>query len=597
MFTYFEQLVSPFKRLTLPITQDLYRFIWGHTEGIRVYIALIALLSTVIAATEVYIFKFLGDLVDTMSGRSPSEYFREDMSDLLWMGSILLVLLPLSVFLRTLFEHQSIEVNFPVRSLYNLHSAVTKKGIDFFQNMSSGKVANTLLQTSFSARLVIIKVVNTFTFISVFFLSMSVLLTGIDALLLIPALIWVGGYVFMALYYFPKMKLYQENQAYEASDMVGNLVDTYSNIMTVKIFSRHDLELKHAASFISRYLHAAKKNMRIFSMVQFVMWGMNILLIFATFSLSIWLWGIGEISVGSIAASVSVAFRLYTMSHWIMWELLDVSRNIGVVQHGTKLLSSPNDLDLNKSQGENADFVASGVDFKSVGFSYCKGTDVLSDFTLSIKPGEKVGIVGPSGSGKSTIVKLLLRLCDVNTGKIYMGSQNILNLNHEQLLGHVSVVTQDVQILHRSIRENLVYGNDGVAEERMIEVAKAVDAHEFISTFVDTDGACGYDARAGVSGSMLSGGQKQRISIVRALLKEADIYIFDEATSALDVVAENLVMEAIRTLLRDKTVIIITHKESLLEWVDKTVRLDQGRPNILGMPKVTTKGVDKASNE
>lgn len=577
MYSLFEKLIKPFEEISYISQSKVFDFLLYQSGGIKKYIFFIALFSTIAAATEVYIFQFLGDIVDSLKDTTSSEFFDENFNDLLVMTLILLVILPGAVVLRTLLEYQALEINYPLRVLFNLHGFLIKQKVSFFQQEPSGKIANTLNQMAFSTSLILVKLVNTFTFLIVFFISMGVLLTTIDSLLLVPVVIWVLGYIFIVFYFFPKVKIYLEKQAGAMSEMIGKLADTYNNIVTVKIFSSYKSELHYGSTHMGKYMTAAYQHMRIATSVQIVMWTINVLLIFGTFALSIYLWSKGEISVGAIAAAVAVSFRLYTMSHWIMWELLDVSRNIGVVQNGIKFIQASQAALV---EGTEADIFPdknnNEITFKNVSFSYDDKKEIIKNFSFSIRNGEKIGVVGASGTGKSTLAKLLLRLYECNHGKIIIDGKDIRIMSHDELLSKVSAVTQDVQLLYRSIRENLMYGNENISEERMVQAAKAAGAHDFICKIVDEEGRTGYDAHVGVGGAKLSGGQKQRVSLARALVKQADIYIFDEATSALDMETEAKVLRNIEQYLKGKTVIVIAHRQAALNFVDKLIRVEDG---------------------
>lgn len=578
MYSFFENLVSPYNLTYLKEKSSVLRFFLSQATGVKKYIFLIAIFSTLTAATEVYIFRFLGEVVDSMSNNSPANFLKDNLYELIKMTFVLLIILPLSAFLRTLFESQTLEVNYSLRVLFNLHGFAIKEGVEFFHREAAGKIANTISQTAFSSREIMIKVVNTFTFIAVFFLSMGALLGGIHLLLLIPVMIWILGCVFAVYYFFPKIRSCLVNQAYAGSEMAGKLIDTYTNIVTVKIFSSYDSELKYAGSYMAKFKQAAHQHMRVASSVQFVMWAINIILILGTILLSIWLWSRGAMTVGAIAAAVTVSLRLYTMTFWIMWELLDVSRNLGIVQNGMKLMSSTNSSPIPQlSWGDTASDVGMHhISFKNINFAYDGKRQVLKDFSLDVRKGEKLGVIGSSGSGKSTLAKLLLRLCESQYGDIFIQGKNIKQMSNEELLKKVSAVTQDVQMLHRSLRENLMYGSEYVNEERMIRAAEAAGAHEFICKIVDENGRKGYDAYVGVGGAKLSGGQKQRISLARAILKDAEIYILDEATSALDFQTEADVLNDLERYLDGKTVIMIAHRRETLSWVDRVVKIEDG---------------------
>lgn len=583
MFSLFERIVSPFGREPIAVRPaSVFDFLIRHTTGIRKYMILVALFSTFTAATEVYIFKFIGGLVDEM--KLSDSFIIDNSSSLVQITVLLLVLLPIVISAHTLLWHQTLDGNFPVKTLFNIHQHLIKQSVTFYNNESSGKIANTLMQTVQSARLVVMKLVDTFMFALVFSITMVLMLASLNLYLLIPVAVWFIGYVLVIIYFVPKLRYWSNKQASSRSEMVGQLVDTYSNIVTVKLFSHSNVEKQHAQNYMTNYLHTNYGQMRFMSKVQFFMWGLNILLIFSTIAFSLLLWHYQLISVGAIAAAVAVVFRVYTLSHWIMWEIAGFFGNIGIIQDGLKLFSESSVESIN----ENAEPLSVNkydVSFCNVSFSYNKNKKVLKNFSIQMKAGEKIGIIGRSGSGKSTLVKLLLRFHETEYGVIKIGGQNIQNVSHESLLASISVVTQDVELLDRSVRDNLIYGSENVSDEEMVLAARAAGAHDFILELVDGAGNRGYDARVGVKGANISGGQKQRISLARSLIKKSSILIFDEATSALDAEMESRIMESIKSYIENKTVIIITHKMAIIADVDRIGVLDKGELVEIGTPE------------
>lgn len=582
MYKFFENLVNPFRdEATLQSPATVTEFVLKHVYGLKKLMLLVAFFSMCMAMTEVYIFKLLGELVDSL--RTSPDFFEKNFHVLIEAAALLLIGLPLAVSAHTLLWHQSLEGNFPLKIMSAGHRFFLKQSIQFYQSEAPGKVANTLLQTSNSAKLVVVKLIDTFMFAFVFSVSTVLLLEGLDVLLLIPILAWFIGYIFVILYFVPKLKFWSNKQAGSRSEMIGQVVDTYTNIATVKLFSHSSVEKSYAKKYMGNYLDTIYGQMRFISSVQFLMWGLNISLIFSTLLLSVYLWGIGVITVGAIATAVGVSFRIYTMSHWIMWEISGFFSNLGVVQDGLKLLSSP--LPLTSTNTGTHKIERYDIDFDSVSFSYGENRKVVSSFSLHIEQGEKIGIVGKSGSGKSTLAKLLLRFHDPSEGAVFIGGINIRDVDHEHLLGKISVVAQDVELLDRSIRENLTYGKQNVCEDEMVRAAKAAGAHDFIMDLIDAEGMKAYDAKIGVRGSKLSGGQRQRISLARSLIKDAPIIVFDEATSALDSEIELHVMESIQPYLEGKTVVFISHRLTTLAGMDRLVVIGDGKLVELGTHK------------
>jgi len=580
MFGFFERLVTPFSMEPAGNHPDsVVGFIRYHIVGLKRYMLLVALLSTCTAATEVYIFSFLGHLVDSI--RTTDHFVADNQGILTQIGLILLVGLPIVVSAHTLLWQQTLAGNLPVRILSSVHQYLIKQSVQFFHSEAAGKVANTLVQTVESTKLILLKSIDTFMFAFVFFVSMGLMLSRIDLFLLVPVIIWIVGYVLVIAYFVPKLKEWSNKQARSKSEMIGQVVDTYTNIATVKLFSHSTVERSFAHDYMSKYLHTINGQTRFISKIQFFLWSLNIFLIFGTIVASLELWGRGLISVGAIAAAVGVSFRVYTMSHWILWEVAGLFSNIGVVQDGIKLLSRPLPQAA-RASNSLLEVDSYDISFTDVDFAYPGCDKAIRGLSLNIRAGEKVGIVGRSGSGKSTLTKLLLRFYEVGSGDICIGGQSIRSVSHESLLEKIAVVAQDVEILDRSIRENLTYGRVHVSDAEMIGAAKAAGAHDFILQLSDESGSKGYDARIGVRGAKLSGGQRQRISLARALLKDAPIIIFDEPTSALDSEVEFLVMELMKNYVEKKTVIMIAHRLTTLAKMDRLAVIDRGELIELG---------------
>lgn len=576
MFAFFEKLYNPFSdksAISEPVTVS--GFIIAQLIGLKKYIFFIALLSAVAAVIEIYIFKFVGVLVDEISVVSAESFFTENKNVLIQLFLVVIVALPVVDFVHTLFCNQTVGGNFPLGILANKHQYLIAQSMDFHQKEAAGKISNTLLQTAEASKQIIMKVAHTFIFALVFFLSMILLLTTLDAYLLVPVGIWFTAFMFVIFYFVPKLKEWSNKQAGARSEMAGKLVDVYTNIATVKLFSHSRTEKAYAQTYMSRYLDSTQAQLRFISKLLFILTLLNTALIFSTVVFSLLLWREGLITVGAIAAAISVVLRLYSMSHWIMWESVAMFNNYGIVMDGVKLLTKPSGLPLLKIDERNQ-FENGDICFEHVGFSYNGNSSVIKNFSLNIFSGEKIGVVGRSGSGKSTLTKLLLRFYKIDTGKITISGKDISLVEHEYLLKKISVVTQDVELLDRSVRENIVYGGESVSEADMLKAAEAAGVHKFIGDLIDQDGRRGYDASVGVRGAKLSGGQRQRISIARALLKNAPILVFDEATSALDSEIELEILENIKQFMADKTVIMIAHRVSALVGMDRIVVIDNG---------------------
>ena len=576
MFSFFEKLINPFHNRSGNSNKNgVFGFLIEQSQGMKKYIFLVAVFSGLVAVTEIYMFKFVGILVDELKQENTGNFFQTNVDIIVQLILILLFAFPFVELIHTLLCNQTLNGNLSLGILSNKHKYLLKQSIGFYQKQSSGKISNTLMQTSSATRDIIMKAAHTFSFASVFFISMAVLLLNIDAYLLLPIFLWFFFFVLVIFRFVPVLKALSATQAETRSNMVGKMVDTYTNISTVKLFSNTNHEEKYADKYMDDCLHKTHLQSRHVSKVLLSVTVLNATLIFGTISLSLFLWFNHLITIGAIAAVVAVVLRLYTMSHWVMWESVGIFNAYGVVANGAEILSEPLPANLTNHFSNNTLYGRS-IEFSKINFSYECGKKIISDFSLYIRPGEKLGVIGRSGSGKSTIAKLLIRFYDVDDGSIFIDGIDIRTVSHGSLLEQISVVSQEVELLDRTVRQNILYGNETVTESEMIQFAKAAEAHDFIMTLTDDTGGHGYDARIGVGGGRLSGGQKQRLSIARALIKNSSIIVFDEATSALDVETEDRIMKNIQEYIKEKTVIMVSHRTSLLSNMDRIAVIDNG---------------------
>jgi ATP-binding cassette, subfamily B, multidrug efflux pump len=577
MFSFFEKLIRPFnEHYTVHSFKGIFDFFGLHTQGIKKYLMFAAFFAASTAGIEVYLFNFLGSIVDSLSAQSPENFWSANYINLIKISVVLIIFLPIVTSTHSMLNHQTLIGNFPTRILFNTHLYLIKQNIQFYHNEAAGKISAKIIQLSTAARVALLRLVDVFVYASVFLISMAVMLAKVDLILLVPIIIWFTAYVVVISFFVPRLKNLATIQAEARSDMVGKLVDTYTNIVTVKLFSHSSTEKRYAESHMGNSLNSTHTQMRFVSKIIILIWILNSLLIFSTGALSFWLWSSVAITTGAVAATIAVVLRVYTISHWIMWETSALFENIGIINDGLKLFSStPKNASLKKELALTTKKY--NIEFENIHFGFNPDKDVIQGLTLNIAHGEKVGIVGRSGSGKSTLIKLLLQFYNPNKGSIFIGEQDIADLSQESLLQHIGVVAQDIELLNRSLRENLIYGKENASEEEIIAATKVAKAHDFILELVDNDGRKGYNAYAGERGVKLSGGQRQRIALARAILKNAPILIFDEATSALDSEVESQIMHNLESVTKDKTVIVIAHRLATLAHLDRIIVLDKGK--------------------
>ncbi len=576
MFKRFEGLTEPFPKSTPDQPPSgIFAFLRHYTRGYEKPLIIMSLMSTIVAIVEVMLFGAMGQLVDWLSTSNPETFLQDNRADLIFYGVLLLVVMPLLVVIYSLLVHQTLLGNYPMSIRWLAHRYLLNQSLNFYQDDFAGRVATKVMQTSLAVRETVMKSMDVFVYVTVYFTSMVVMLAAADWRLMIPMIVWLLVYIAIQIYFVPKLKDVASEQADARSTMTGRIVDSYTNIQTVKLFSHSQRETQYAEQGMKGFLNTVYRQMRLVTGFDVAVEISNYILVFSVAALSIYLWLDSAISVGAIAIAVSLALRVNGMSMWIMWEVGALFENMGTVVDGMKTLSKPIDIQ-DKSNAKDLVVSQGGIQFDNVSFHYGENKGVINHLNLDIKPGEKVGLVGRSGAGKSTLVNLLLRFHDVEEGSIKIDGQNIADVTQDSLRSKIGMVTQDTSLLHRSIRDNILYGNPTASEEELLKATKQAHAHEFIETLTDPFGNVGYDAQVGERGVKLSGGQRQRIAISRVLLKDAPLLVLDEATSALDSEVEAAIQESLNELMQGKTVIAIAHRLSTIAQMDRLIVLDKG---------------------
>ncbi|YCS27825.1 ABC transporter ATP-binding protein [Vibrio parahaemolyticus] len=576
MFKRFEGFTEPFPKSTPDQPPSgIFAFLRHYTRGYEKPLIIMSLMSTIVAIVEVMLFGAMGQLVDWLSTSNPETFLQDNRADLIFYGVLLLVVMPLLVVIYSLLVHQTLLGNYPMSIRWLAHRYLLNQSLNFYQDDFAGRVATKVMQTSLAVRETVMKSMDVFVYVTVYFTSMVAMLATADWRLMIPMIVWLLVYIAIQIYFVPKLKDVASEQADARSTMTGRIVDSYTNIQTVKLFSHSQRETQYAEQGMKGFLNTVYRQMRLVTGFDVAVEISNYILVFSVAALSIYLWLDSAISVGAIAIAVSLALRVNGMSMWIMWEVGALFENMGTVVDGMKTLSKPIDIQ-DKPNAKDLVVSQGGIQFDNVSFHYGENKGVINHLNLDIKPGEKVGLVGRSGAGKSTLVNLLLRFHDVEEGSIKIDGQNIADVTQDSLRSKIGMVTQDTSLLHRSIRDNILYGNPTASEEELLKATKQAHAHEFIETLTDPFGNVGYDAQVGERGVKLSGGQRQRIAISRVLLKDAPLLVLDEATSALDSEVEAAIQESLNELMQGKTVIAIAHRLSTIAQMDRLIVLDKG---------------------
>lgn len=577
MFKRFESWVEalPDDEPTKPPT-GVYAFCRHYTKGYELPLILMSVLTAMLAMLEVSLFGFMGQLVDWLVKKNPETLFQDEGTTLMLMGGMVLIVMPILVLLHALIMHQTLLGNYPMSIRWLAHRYLLKQSVSFYQDDFAGRIATKVMQTSLAVRETVMKLLDVLVYILVYFTSMLVMIASADLRLVIPMLIWLALYVGLQWYFVPKLKSVSTEQADARSTMTGRIVDSYTNITTVKLFAHTQKEAEYAKSSMRIFLDTVYRQMRLVTGISVSVQIINYVLAFSIAAVAIALWTDSAITIGAIAIAVSLALRLNGMSQWIMWEISSLFENIGTVTDGMNTLSKT--TIIQDEPDAKALVVNHGkIDFNQVCFHYGEQTGVIEDLNLNIKAGEKVGLVGRSGAGKSTLVNLLMRFYDVEKGQINIDDQDIKTVMQDSLRSQIGMVTQDTSLLHRTIRENILYGNPTASEEQLDSAIKQAQAYDFIKDLSDPHGNHGLDAQVGERGVKLSGGQRQRIAIARVLLKNAPILLLDEATSALDSEVEAAIQESLYELMQGKTVIAIAHRLSTIAAMDRLIVLDQGR--------------------
>ncbi len=580
MFRFFEKLLHPYPAAEpTPPPSGFTAFLWACTAGLRGKILTMALLTAAMSAFEALLFAIMGRVVDWLSGIAPDQLWAERGAALGWFAFALAASIAV-VALQTIVKHQTLAVNLPMRMRWNFHRLMLGQSLAFYQDEFAGRITAKVMQTALAVRDTIFVLADVLVAMIVYVATMVILAGAFDQVLIWPFLIWLALYIASMVFFVPRLGQIGKAQADARAMMTGRVTDAYTNIATVKLFSHTQREAGFARSAMQDFMATGYSQMRLVSAFEIVNHTLSMGLTAGMAGLSLWLWSQGTVGVGAVAAATAMALRLQGMSHWIMWEMASLFENIGTVQDGMKTLSRPRTV-LDASDAFALEVPRGEVRFEDVSFSY--GRDgkehrrVIDHLTLTVAPGEKIGLVGRSGAGKSTLVNLLLRFHDLESGRILVDGQDISLVTQDSLRAHVGMVTQDTSLMHRSVADNIAYGRPDATEAQIEAAARRAEAHEFVQGLSDPSGHKGYAAQVGERGVKLSGGQRQRIAIARVMLKDAPILLLDEATSALDSEVEAAIQASLYRLMEGKTVIAIAHRLSTIAAMDRLIVLDEGR--------------------
>jgi ATP-binding cassette subfamily B multidrug efflux pump len=579
LFRIFERFVSPYPEGALQVLpRRFFAFLWTCATGARRYILAMTIFTAAIGVFEAWLFSMLGKVVDWLSRVKPELLWGQERSHLLLLGAILIG----STFLvaaQSLIKQQALAGNFAMRLRWMFHRNMLAQSLSFYQDEFAGRVATKVMQTALAVRDTWMIVADMVVFVVIYFVTIALVVGSFNAWLLVPFSMWLVSYLLAVVWFVPRLGRVAQAQADARSLMTGRITDAYTNIATVKLFSHTDRETEYVKGAMAEFLKTVYRQMRMVTSFEIVNHLLSVGLIAATGGAALLLWAQGNVGIGAVAAATAMALRLNGISHWVMWEMASLFEQVGTVQDGLNTLARqptvvdrPDATELKVSRGE--------IRFEHVTFTY--GAEhvnerVVEDLNMHIRPGEKIGLVGRSGAGKSTIVNLLLRFYDIPHGRVTIDGQDIAHVTQNSLRSQIGMVTQDTSLLHRSVRDNILYGRPEATEAQMLAAAQRAEADEFIRALADPHGRSGFDAHVGERGVKLSGGQRQRVAIARVMLKDAPILLLDEATSALDSEVEAAIQESLYRLMEGKTVVAIAHRLSTIAAMDRLIVLDQGK--------------------
>jgi ATP-binding cassette subfamily B multidrug efflux pump len=577
MIRFFETLIDPFRPHDAGMPPPTLRgFYWHYTK--QVWPVLLALMAVgcVVSLIEVAMYRFIGSIVDLLKSTSPDRVLADYGWSFAWMAFVIVVARPAVTILHDLLVQQSLAPSFTNLVRWQTHRYVLRQTVGFFTNDFAGRIASKIIQTGPALRESVVQVCDALWFVAIYAISSLILFAQLDWLLAVPLAIWIVGFVAVLLIMVPRIRDRSTIVSEARSMLTGRIVDSYTNIQTVKLFAHTEKEDEYARDAVADHTDKFRASTRMVTLMSSLVVTMNGLLIAGTIGLCIWLWAGDLLTLGSLTVASGLAIRVATMSGWIMWTSIGIFDNVGAVQEGLTTIARPQEL-VDRSGAVPLKVNRGEIRFENVGFHYGRKSGIIENLSLTVAPGEKVGLVGRSGAGKSTLVNLLLRFYDIESGRILIDGQDIAGVTQDTLRSQVGLVTQDTSLLHRSIRENILYGRPQAGDDAMIGAARQAQAEEFIPSLSDHYGRTGYDAHVGERGAKLSGGQRQRVAIARVLLKDAPILVLDEATSALDSEVEAAIQASLQQLMSGKTVIAIAHRLSTIAAMDRLVVMDRGR--------------------
>jgi ATP-binding cassette subfamily B multidrug efflux pump len=577
MFRYFESLVDPYARYAEADAPPnrLWPFLLEYLRPARRVMAWTIVSVFLVAVLEIWLIWYAGRLVDVLGDTPAPEVWARHGLELGAVALFILLARPIVYGASAMLLNQSLMPNVGTIVRWRSHRHVLRQSVGWFQNDFAGRIANRMMQTAPAVGEVTFQAFDAVVYAIVYLIGALWLLSGTDPRLAIPLVVWLGLYVWLVAWTVPRVGRASKEFSDARSAITGRIVDSYTNIQSVKLFAHTRTEEAYAGESIEHARKTFMAQMRIISLMDLGLTLINGFLIVAVIGAAILLWQQGTATIGTVAAASALTLRLNAMTGWIMWSLSSLFQNVGVIREGMETIAQP--IELTDAPAAPELVVDRGeIVFDRVSHHYGRGSGGLRDVALTIRPGEKVGLVGRSGAGKSTLVNLLLRFFDTEGGAIRIDGQDVRGVSQDSLRRQIGMVTQDPSLLHRSVRANILYGRPEASEAEVVEAARRAEADDFILGLEDMNGRAGYDAHVGERGVKLSGGQRQRIALARVILKDAPILVLDEATSALDSEVEAAIQDTLYGVMEGKTVIAIAHRLSTIARMDRIIVLDYG---------------------
>ncbi len=578
MFRFFENLVDPYQpyvETDTPPTR-LWPFLKEYVRPFKGVFAVTALFSVGNAVLDVGMIWYLGRLVDLMAGQSPEAFLAAHWVEIVIVAVVILLVRPLVAGGSVGLLHNTILTNFGTMMRWRAHKHVLRQPVGWFESDFAGRIANRIMQAPPAAGEAVFQVFDMAAFAAATFVGALLVLAEADPRLMVPLILWLIGYLALMRWTIRRAGPASTASSAARSMVTGRVVDSYTNIHSVKLFAHQDAEVNYAKEAIEKSRQTFQTEMRIVTKMDMALTFINGLMILGVGGLAMWFWVQGSATVGVVAAALALVLRIHSMTYWIMWASTNLVQNLGTLAEGMETIAQPITL-VDAKGAPDLNFGKGLIQIENISHHYGRGWGGLQNLSLTVQPGERIGVVGRSGAGKSTLVKLMLRFYDTESGRVLIDGQDIAKVTQDSLRRQIGMVQQDSSLMHRSVRDNILYGRPDASEDEMISAAKQAEAHDFILTLEDPAGRTGYDAHVGERGVKLSGGQRQRIAIARVMLKDAPILVLDEATSALDSEVESAIQENLYRLMEGKTVIAIAHRLSTIAAMDRLVVMDQGR--------------------